>query len=173
MPKVDSRTPAQRLEAVLTQTDRLAVSPDGDLLIEDISATQLLEQFGSPLYAFSESTLRDNYRRIHRAFNDAWPGPVNIMYAIKANTNLAVRAILHQEGAGGDCFSEGELYATFKAGADPGKIALNGGYKSEASLRIAVERGIVVNIDAENEIDQQTHPRTAKKERFGLRIHIR
>jgi diaminopimelate decarboxylase len=120
MPKVDSRTPAQQLEAVMTQTDRLAVSPDGELLIENISATQLLGQFGSPLYVFSESTLRDNYRRIHQAFDDAWPGTVNIMYAIKANTNLAVRAILHQEGAGGDCFSEGELYATFKGRRRPG-----------------------------------------------------
>jgi diaminopimelate decarboxylase len=154
MPEARIQTPEEQLEAVLTSSDRLSVNHEGELLLEDISASQLLEQFGSPLYVFSEATLRDNYRRIRRAFTDAWPEPVNIMYAIKANTNLAVRAILNQEGAGGDCFSEGELYATFKAGADPDKIALNGGYKSEKSLRTAVERGMVVNIDAENEIDQ-------------------
>ena len=154
MPDAKIQTPEEQLAAVLTPSDRLSVNSDGDLVIEDMSAAQLLQQFGSPLYAFSEATLRDNYRRIRRAFTDAWPEPVNIMYAIKANTNLAVRAILHQEGAGGDCFSEGELYATFKAGADPQKIALNGGYKSENSLRTAVERSIVVNIDAESEINQ-------------------
>ena len=148
------QTPEEQLKAVLTPSDKLSVSNTGDLLIEESSARKLLEQFGSPLYVFSEATLRENYRRIRRAFTDVWPEPVNIMYAIKANTNLAVRAILNQEGAGGDCFSEGELYATFKAGADPDKIALNGGYKSENSLRIAVERGILVNIDAESEIDQ-------------------
>jgi len=143
------QTPEEQLKAVLTPSDNLSVSADGNLVIENLSASQLLERFGSPLFVFSETTLRDNYRRIRRAFTEAWPKPVNIMYAIKANTNLAV-----QEGAGGDCFSEGELYATFEAGADPGKIALNGGYKSENSLRIAVERGILVNIDAESEIDQ-------------------
>jgi diaminopimelate decarboxylase len=173
MPQPDMRTPAQQLEAIMTPTDRLAVGPEGDLLIEDVSATQLLKQFGSPLYVFSEHTLRDNYRRIRRAFSDAWPGPVNIMYAIKANTNLAVRAILHQEGAGGDCFSEGEIHATFSAGADADKIALNGGLKSEESLRIAVERGMTVNIDAESEIDQLRAICRRLKKRVCINIRLK
>ena len=147
-------TPEEQLQKVLTPTDHLSVNSAGELLVEDLKSSVLLTEFGSPLYVFSETTLRENYRRIRRAFTSAWPAQVNIMYAIKANPNLALRAILHQEGAGGDCFSEGELYATFEAGADPNTIALNGGCKTENSLRIAVERGIVVNIDAESEIDQ-------------------
>lgn len=146
-------TPASQLKDLLIPTDHLGIDSDGDLQIENQSAPELLGRFGSPLYVISEATLRANFRRIRRAFESSWPSPVNIMYAIKANTNLAVRAILHQEGAGGDCFSEGELLATFKAGADPDKIALNGGCKSPACLRIAVERGITVNLDAESEID--------------------
>ena len=166
------QTPEDQLKAILTPSDRLSVARDGDLMIEDITATKLLAQFGSPLYVFSEATLRNNYRRIQRAFTDAWPEQVNIMYAIKANTNLAVRAVLNDEGAGGDCFSEGELYATFKAGADPEKIALNGSYKSHASLRIAVERGIMVNIDDESEIDKlSTLCRSLEKRvRVSLRL---
>jgi diaminopimelate decarboxylase len=144
-------TPAEYLESVRTRSDRLTVDANGELLIEKVAASDLLERFGSPLYVFSEATLRDNYRRIRNAFERQWPEPVNIMYAIKANTNLAIRAILHQEGAGGDCFSEGELFATFEAGADAAKIALNGSLKSETSLRIAVERGVTVNIDAADE----------------------
>ncbi len=164
-------TPQEQLAAILTATDRLSVNNEGELLIEEMSASRLLQQFGSPLYVFSEATLRDNYRRIHRAFRNAWPEPVNVMYAIKANTNLAVRAILHQEGAGGDCFSEGEIYATFEAGANPDKIALNGGYKSPVSLRLAVEHGIVVNIDAESEIDQlRTICQSLEKQ---VRVNIR
>lgn len=147
------QTPEAQLESVLTPTDHLSVGQDGGLMIESVSAAALLQDFGSPLYVFSEATLRQNYRRIRQAFVDVWPDAVNVMYAIKANSNLAVRAILHQEGAGGDCFSEGELYATFEAGADPGTIALNGGCKSLRSLEIAVERGVTINIDAESEVD--------------------
>lgn len=148
------RTAAQQLETILTPSDQLSVDNAGGLLIEDVSAAQLLKRFGSPLYVFSEATLRQNVRRIRSAFESEWPKAVNIMYAIKANTNLAVRAILHQEGAGGDCFSEGELFATFNAGADPTKIALNGSFKSDAALRQGVERGIAVNIDAEDEVER-------------------
>jgi len=145
-------TPADQLDSIRTESDHLAVDASGELLIEGITAADLLERFGSPLYVISEATLRRNFRRIRAAFEERWPKPVNIMYAIKANTNLAVRAILHQEGAGGDCFSEGELFATFEAGADAARIALNGSLKSDASLKIAVRKGVTVNIDAADEI---------------------
>ncbi|MEE4217066.1 MAG: diaminopimelate decarboxylase [Xanthomonadales bacterium] len=145
-------TPANQLDSIRTESDHLAMDAAGELLIEGITAADLLNRFGSPLYVVSEATLRQNVRRIRAAFEERWPKPVNIMYAIKANTNLAVRAILHQEGAGGDCFSEGELFATFEAGADAAKIALNGSLKSDRSLEIAVRKGVTVNVDAANEI---------------------
>lgn len=147
-------TPADQLNELKTSSDRLDIDGNGDLVIEQVSASALLEKFGSPLYVTSEATLRENFRRIQTAFAHAWPKPVNVMYAIKTNTNLAIRAILHQEGAGGDCFGEGELHATFEGGADPVKIALNGSNKSIESLRIGVEKGVTVNIDAREEIDQ-------------------
>ena len=89
-------TAAERLQPILTTTDRLSVSPPGDLSIEGCTAGELLQRFGSPLYVISEQTLRANYRRISEAFTDVWPAPVNILYAIKANNNLAIRAILNQ-----------------------------------------------------------------------------
>jgi len=173
MSDTPNQTPEEQLNAILTRSDRLSISSDGGLIIEEMPAVQLLQEYGSPLYVFSEATLRDNYRRIRKAFSDEWPEPVNIMYAIKANTNLAVRAILNQEGAGGDCFSEGELFATFKAGADPRKIALNGGCKSENSLRIAVERGIVVNIDAESEINMLADICRSLKKKVKVSIRLK
>jgi diaminopimelate decarboxylase len=145
-------TPADELEKVLTSSDCLSVDPSGTLMVEGCSATDLLERYGSPLYVVSESTLVTNYRRIHRAFSDLWPEPINVLYAIKANNNLAIRAIMNLEGAGGDCFGDGELHATFAGGADPAKVVMNGSNKSPALIRMAVERGVTVNIDAEDEV---------------------
>ncbi len=142
------------LASILTPTDSLGHDAAGILLIEECSARSLVEEFGSPLYVVSERTLRENFRRIRRAFEEHWPAAVNVLYAIKANNNLAIRAILNQEGAGGDCFGEAELYATFAGGADPDKVAMNGTSKTMADLRSAVELGVRINIDAEDEIDQ-------------------
>ncbi len=163
---------AAQLRAVLTSTDHLTVNPNGDLVIEGCVASDLLAQYGSPLYVISEATLRANYRRVCRAFGKVWPASVNVLYAIKANTTLAVRAILHQEGAGGDCFGEAEMHATFLAGADPAKVALNGSNKSYQDLRRAAELGVMVNVDAEDEIDMlaELAKQLGKELRVGLRL---
>jgi diaminopimelate decarboxylase len=148
-----SKIPAEELTKVLTQTDKLSVTSSGNLKIAGCLAKDLLARFGSPLYVVSEATLRENYRRVHRAFSELWPSPINVLYAIKANNNLAIRAIMNQEGAGGDCFGEGELHATFAGGAAPSKIVLNGSNKRPNLLRKAIEMGVAVNIDAEDELD--------------------
>ena len=148
-----SMNPAAQLPDVLTPTDHLAVSSQGELMIEECGVRGLLARFGSPLYVISEATLRANYQHLHTTFRKLWPRTINVLYAIKANSTLAVRAILHQEGAGGDCFGEGEFHATFQAGADPSKVVFNGSNKSCDDLRRATELGVMINIDSEDEID--------------------
>ena len=41
---------------------------DGVLFIEEVAAPELIEQFGSPLFAFSEDQIRRNVRRFRDAF---------------------------------------------------------------------------------------------------------
>ena len=162
------------LQSLLTPTDHLSVSADGELLIEGCVAKKLLDEYGSPLYVVSEKTLRANYQKIHSALTLQWPAPVNVMYAIKANNTPAIRAIFNQEGAGGDCFGLGELYATFEGGANPSTIAMNGNYKSYPELMEAVKRGIVINIDSVEEIEDLSKI-TAKLEttvRVNLRLKV-
>src|SRR5712692_5418712 len=98
---------AAELERISGPTDSLGTDLRGVLTIEGCSADSLISQYGSPLFVISESTLRANYRSINQAFADIWPSDVVVQYAIKANNNFAVRAILNEEGAGGDCFGLG------------------------------------------------------------------
>lgn len=164
-------SPREYLNSILTPTDRLQVDPGGNLLIEEYRASDLLEQYGSPLFVVSESTIRTNFRRFEQAFSSRWPGPVTIMYAVKSNNNTAIRAIIHSEGGGGDCFGLGELYATFLGGADPKKVVMNGSNKSEEELEAAVEKGVIVNIDAVEEIDLLSS--IAKRHRKTVEVNLR
>lgn len=145
---------SEYLAAVKIGTDSLDVDSRGVLTIGGVAADQLVAEFGSPLFVISESTVRQNFRNARRAFSERWPAPVNVMYAIKANNNLAVRAIISDEGGGGDCFGAGELYATFQGGADPTLIAMNGSLKTPEEIDDAVRLGVTVNIDAEDEIER-------------------
>ena len=166
-------SPAAALRAVLTPTDSLSVNDRAELAIESCAVPELLSAYGSPLFVISEATLRANYRRIAAAFSAAWPAPVRILYAIKANNNLAVRAIMHSEGAGSDCFGTAEMYATFMGGADPATVVVNGSNKSEAELAKAVELGVTVNIDGEDEIDVLERLAAAAGTRVKVNIRLK
>ncbi|USE01600.1 diaminopimelate decarboxylase [Vibrio sp. SCSIO 43133] len=166
---------AERLENILTPTDELTTQGD-DLLIGGCKATDLIEQYGSPLFVLSEDTLRNNLRRVKNAFGNYWPKPVNVMFAIKSNTNFAVRAICNEEGVGGDCFGPGEVEATYIAGADPKTIALNGTVKPELAIRKAIEYGYAIHLDSYEEIEiveriaREVKP--AEKVRIAVRLKV-
>lgn len=157
-----------------TPTDRLSVDEDGHLLIEGSRAKDLLKAHGSPLFVLSEATLRANAVRVQAAFGERWPEAVNVMFAIKANNNLAVRRVMSDLGLGGDCFSEGEIYATLAGGADPARVAVNGSNKSSGALRRAIERGMVINLDSLEELDlvAEIVRATGQKARTTVRLRL-
>jgi len=162
------------LESWRAKSDHLSVSEDASLMIEGCSARELVEEYGSPLYVMSETTLRQNYRQVKTAFDAVWPGTVNVMYAIKSNPNIALRSILSEEGAGGDCFSIGEIEATFRGGANPEKVAVNGSYKSDEVIERSVELGLILNLDAEEEVDnvERVARRLGKVARIAIRLKV-
>ncbi len=131
------------------------IKPDdqGHLVVEGRRCLDLAEEHGTPLFVLSESQIRANYRRIRNAYQSRYPeGGITILYAVKANNNLAVRRILSQEGAGGDCFGLGEIYISLLGGADPAKLVLNGSSKSDPELEIAVQVGMQVHVETSEDI---------------------
>jgi len=164
---------AAALQAFRLASDTLSVQPDGMLAIDGHRADDLVERFGSPLNVVSDTTLRANIRRIRTAFAAAWPAPSHILYSIKANSTLAVRAILAQEGAGGDCFGLGELRATLECGTDPALAALNGSDKTPAEIEAAIAAGAVVNIDGADELGFIAEAcRSGRRARVNLRLKV-
>ncbi|MCP4451499.1 MAG: hypothetical protein GY809_08560, partial [Planctomycetes bacterium] len=121
---------------------------DGHLYIEECNTLDLVKEFGSPLFVLSEQQLRDNAREFKRAFSKEWPhGEVDVLPAFKANSTLASRRILSDEGAGADIYSEGELIGVLKCGTQPERISVNGGGKSEAVIRRCIEAGVRITVE--------------------------
>ena len=127
---------------------------EGRLFVEELEATELVERFGSPIFVFSENQLRSNLRRIRSAFEAGWrDGPVDVLPAFKANTMLATRHILSEEGAGADIYSPEELEGVLRTGVDPELVSVNGGGKSREHLRRCVEAGVRITVEDVHEID--------------------
>ena len=118
----------------------------GQLVIDGCRATDLVREFGSPLYVYSENRIRENYRRLLQAYRKHYP-KFEIFYAIKANNNPAIVQILANEGAGTDCSCLGEIKMARNAGVPPEKQLFTGVFPSRKDLQEAISGGTVINID--------------------------
>lgn len=123
-------------------------SRNNHLYIEEVDCCQLAAEQGTPLYVTSESRLRENIRRYHRAFPDA-----DKYFAVKANGNLTILQIAAQEGMGADIFSAGELLLVRLAGIPRDMILFNGNSKSEKDHRAALEANVRISVDSREELE--------------------
>lgn len=106
----------------------------------------LAEKCGTPLYVYDAERIRENYRRLYRAFSSKWPA-FQIFYAVKANTHPAVVQILLDEGAGCDCASENELRLAMQLGRKGEKILFSGNMLTDADLKAGLQSKALFNLD--------------------------
>ncbi len=124
---------------------------NNELYCEDVPASQIAAEVGTPVYVYSKATLLRHYRQVADAF-----APVNptVCYSIKSCGNLSICKLLVEAGCGMDVTSGGELYRALKAGCDPKKIIYAGVGKTDEELRMAIDAGIAAfNIESEAEIE--------------------
>jgi diaminopimelate decarboxylase len=141
---------------------------DHHLIIGGVDAVELAQEFGTPLYVTDENRIRQRYREFRDAFSAL---NVEIKYACKANTSLAVLGILRQEGAGADVLSEGELHIALKAGIAPENIIFTGNNKTDTELEKALDAGVTINLDAIHELERLE--KICEKEKKVAKISFR
>ena len=157
------------MSATVQQLDECLSIRDSALYVEELPALKLARRFGTPLYVMSEDQLRRNARRFQSAFDTRWPGELLLLPSIKANSSLALRRILTDEGTGCDVFGPGELEAALRTGVDPDRISLNGPMKDGALLERAIREGVRITLDSQAELERTA----AAAARLGLRARIR
>jgi diaminopimelate decarboxylase len=142
-----------------------------NLEIGGCDVTNLVEQFGSPLYILDEESLRSACHQYRDSFATYYKGESQVIYASKAWSCLAVCAIAKSEGLGIDVVSGGELYTALTAGVSPDKIYLHGNNKSRDELIFGIEAGITIVVDNWHELQILVElGETTKPVRIMLRL---
>jgi diaminopimelate decarboxylase len=131
----------------------ISSNDENHLTIGGVDVVKLADEFGTPLYVVDENRIRQRYREFYNAFSSLYP-KVEVKYAYKANTSLAVLHILRQEGAGADILSAGELYIARKVGVKPEDIIFTGNNKTDDELEMALDEGVIINLDAIHELER-------------------
>src|SRR6476646_6211063 len=143
---------------------------DRHLYCEDVDLARVAEEFGTPTYVYSASTILDHYTRL-----DAALAPLDhlICYAVKANSNRAILNLLVRAGAGFDIVSGGELFRVITAGGDPARCTFAGVGKSGDEIEYALEQGVYsFNVESEAELEAIERLARAKKKRAPIALRV-
>ncbi|HJQ22510.1 MAG TPA: diaminopimelate decarboxylase [Blastocatellia bacterium] len=144
----------------------------GHLTVDGLDAIALIEQYGSPLYVFSEKRLAEHVGYLRRAIEAVHPR-VKLCYASKANSNMAVLSAVRRAGGDIEVNSGGELHKARVVGFRPDQIVFNGVSKTDEEIRAAVEYGILaLNVDSLFELEQVARVARSTGKRANVAIRI-
>lgn len=111
------------------------------LHIDGVSTADLANEYGTPLYVYSENKILDQLNQIRVHFLDKYPN-THAAYACKAFCTLYMCRLLEREGFWLDVVSGGELYTAMQAGFPAERIEFNGNNKSTDELKMALSYGV-------------------------------
>ncbi|MQG19173.1 MAG: diaminopimelate decarboxylase [SAR202 cluster bacterium] len=123
------------------------------LVLGGCDVTDLMEEFGSPLYVYDEVTLRSMCKEFVSEFSNLY-SESSVLYAAKAFLNPAIANIVREEGLGMDVVSGGELAVAINSGFPADSIYFHGNNKTRDELEYAIQEGVSrIVIDSFHEID--------------------
>ena len=140
------------------------------LCCDQVPLPRLAERFGTPLYVYSASTIRERMKAFQHAFRKA---PHTVCYSVKANSNLAILRILAGMGCGFDVVSGGELERVLQVDRRATRrVVFSGVGKTREEMRAALKAGILL-FNVESEAELWTLAESAGQLRAKARIAFR
>ena len=144
---------------------------NGALCAEQVPLEEIAQRFGTPCFVYSRAAIERQYRAYAHALGDR---KALVAYSVKANSNLAILALMTRLGAGFDIVSGGELARVLAAGGDPRRVLFSGIGKSEDEIEQALQAGILcLNVESEAELERvdAVATRIGKRAPIALRIN--
>ena len=121
--------------------DTATVDTQGQLVLGGCRATDLADEYGTPVYVLDEETLRARCRSFIGEFRKLYPA-TNVSYACKAYINPALARLFQEEGMGFDVVSGGELALAISAEVSMDEVYFHGNNKTPQELSEALENSI-------------------------------
>jgi len=141
--------------------------------IDGIPVSKLIEEYGSPLFVFSEKTIRNTIAEAKQAFETRYPR-VQFAWSYKTNYLDAICKIFHDEGAWAEVVSGFEFEKALSLGVNGSHILYNGPEKSEKDLELAINNNALIHIDHFDELYLliKITKKLNKKARVAIRVNM-
>jgi diaminopimelate decarboxylase len=168
----DSRPQERPPAFTYSKNERPRRETQRELLGDNVPLSRLAERYGTPLYVYSATAIRQRYQQFDEAFSGC---EHTICYSVKANSNLSVLRLLASLGSGFDIVSGGELHRVVTASRkSASKIVFSGVGKLADEIDLALRSKILLfNVESASELQllaaRATHLR--KTARFAVRVN--
>ena len=117
----------------------------------------LAQEYGTPLFVYDGDLMLERYRDL---FSFIPSSRLHVHYALKANYNPALLALLRDNGAGIDAVSPGEVVLALSLGFAPEKIIYTANNMTDAEFDRVMKTGVTVNIGSLSRLKKcaKSHP---------------
>ncbi len=130
---------------------------DGILEIAGVKVSELVQDYGTPLYIYNEDLLYKTAKSFKENFH-SHVFETKIIYASKACSFISLLKLYQNLGLSLDVVSEGELYTAVKAGFSPENIVFHGNNKLDRELKMAIDLSVgTIVIDNLDEAKRLSH----------------
>lgn len=117
------------------------INDKGHLEIGGCDSTDLVKQFGTPLYVMDETLIRHQCQQYMESFQRSGL-TFQVAYASKAFCVKAMCRIADEEGLSLDIVSDGELFTALEAGFPAKRIHFHGNNKTPMEIEMAIDAKI-------------------------------
>jgi diaminopimelate decarboxylase len=114
--------------------------------INNVEVRDLATQYGTPIFAYDEARIRENFRRVKNAFAARYEN-FKLYYAVKCNNNPTLVKILLDEGAGIDASSANEIKLARYLGLSGRDIIFSGNFLSDEDIQEGLKENTLFNLD--------------------------
>lgn len=129
-----------------------ALAAKGSLAIGGSAAGDLARTFGTPLHVIDEDGLRRRARSLRNAFAAAWPGDLDLHFAMKCNSTPGIVRIVLEEGFFPEVGTPYEWELARRLGVDGAEIIVNGPNKG-CLIEDAVREGAILVADGPEDLE--------------------
>ncbi len=137
-------------------------------------AREIAEEYGTPLFLYSTQQVRSNLHRLRDIFKKAVSVETRVYYAMKANYHPELLATLKEEDSWIDAVSPGEVLHALRVGFPSEKILFTGTNVSDRDIQTLFNLGgVMVNIDAEEQLEIMNKRREKKHKNKSIEVFIR
>jgi diaminopimelate decarboxylase len=112
--------------------------------IGGVSVASLVQEFGSPLYAYDLESIRSQFQKMKSAFEGF---NHSLHFAVKSMNNISVLKFIKNLGACADTVSVEEIEICLCAGFETKQIIFTPSGPSTADIDYALGKGIMITID--------------------------